>query len=441
MSVVSALVGEEFDALKRTTRVAPGRAGTLRSWLRYRCLGMPPLRRRVSSLPVDGGAALQVMLAAARAARDPRARQELRRLLVADLDWKHLTQTAARHRMLVIVARAVLDHAADCVSEDTRATLRRVCRSSTAESMRKLGQLLTVLEVLEEAGIRSLPLKGPVLAQMAYGDLGLRMSSDLDVLLSGTDLRAAVGKLQTRGYRLQLQLGERQMAELVRFGCELWLAPAGGGAPLELHWAIVPRNIGCGLDMDRVGQRAVTVNVLGRAVLWPQADDLFLILCLHGSKHRWGQLELMHSVAELAAKGRDVDWTGLVETATTLGCRRRCLLGGLLAAEVLGAPIPEEFLRQARADRRVVCLSKEARECLSATGREEASVLEAMRWNIATLDTTRRRLAYVLMLTLVPSLGDWERLSLPPRLYPLYYVTRPFRLFAKYVCRWTGLPR
>ena len=395
----------------------------------------------VSSLPVDNDAAPRVMLAAARAARDPRARQELRRLLAPDLDWKHLIRTAARHRMLVIVARAVLDHAADCVSADARATLRCACLSNTAESMRKLEQLLTVLGMLEEAGIRALPLKGPVLAQRAYGDVGLRTSFDLDVLVAETDVRAAVGKLQTRGYRPQLLLEEKQMAELVRFNCELGLAPAGGGTLLELHWAIVPKTIGCHLDMDRVGRRALTVNVLGRAVPWPQADDLFLILCLHGSKHRWGQLELIHLVAEVAAKERDMDWNGLVETATTLGCRRRCLLGGLLAADMLGAPIPEEFLRQARHDRRVARLSKEARERLFAAGRDEVSMLEDIRWNMATLDTARRRLAYVLMLALRPSPGDWERLSLPARLYPLYYVIRPFRLFAKYVCRWSGPPR
>ncbi len=56
-------------------------------------------------------------------------------------------------------------------------------RRITLANLDLTAELIRVLDSLDAAGIRGLPFKGPVLAQTAYGGVGLRRFLDLDVLV------------------------------------------------------------------------------------------------------------------------------------------------------------------------------------------------------------------------------------------------------------------
>jgi hypothetical protein len=58
-----------------------------------------------------------------------------------------------------------------------------------------------LLDALEAAGIRALPLKGPYLGEWLYGDPGLRGSTDIDLLVGPGSLATAVEVAVARGYR------------------------------------------------------------------------------------------------------------------------------------------------------------------------------------------------------------------------------------------------
>ena len=45
------------------------------------------------------------------------------------------------------------------------------------------GELARILTGFERAQVKAIPYKGPTLAQLVYGDLGLRSFSDLDFLV------------------------------------------------------------------------------------------------------------------------------------------------------------------------------------------------------------------------------------------------------------------
>lgn len=60
---------------------------------------------------------------------------------------------------------------------------------------------LAVLDELEAAGIRSLPLKGSTLARALYGDTAMRTSIDVDVLVAPEDLAHATAVVRRMGWR------------------------------------------------------------------------------------------------------------------------------------------------------------------------------------------------------------------------------------------------
>lgn len=60
---------------------------------------------------------------------------------------------------------------------------------------------LQVLDLLERAGIRALPLKGSILARDLYGDVAARSSIDIDILVDRDDLDRAVAAVADLGWR------------------------------------------------------------------------------------------------------------------------------------------------------------------------------------------------------------------------------------------------
>ncbi|RXM21985.1 hypothetical protein EO238_26195, partial [Citrobacter sp. AAK_AS5] len=63
--------------------------------------------------------------------------------------------------------------------------------------------LLRLQQLMESHGIRLVPIKGPVLARLAYGDVALRQFEDLDLIVRRPDLVCAVDLLERDGFGLR----------------------------------------------------------------------------------------------------------------------------------------------------------------------------------------------------------------------------------------------
>jgi hypothetical protein len=86
-----------------------------------------------------------------------------------------------------------------------------------------------------------------------------------------------------------------------------------------------------------------TVSIQGKQMLTLSAEDSFLVLCAHGSKHLWKRLGWICDVAQLVSRQHDLDWTVIFERAADLGLVRILWLGLLLASNLLGVALPLEL--------------------------------------------------------------------------------------------------
>jgi hypothetical protein len=88
-----------------------------------------------------------------------------------------------------------------------------------------------VIQALEAAGIRALPLKGPFLARRAHGDPGMRIAGDIDLLVAADNLERAETLLRREGYKSSSATGTR-LPELHQ-ALEHRSLPA-----VDLHWRV-----------------------------------------------------------------------------------------------------------------------------------------------------------------------------------------------------------
>ena len=94
---------------------------------------------------------------------------------------------------------------------------------------------LQLVRRLEQAGVSPVILKGPHLAQRLYGDVGMRASNDVDLLVAPEQFHAAVRALELAGY--QSEGKAPWISDLPLF--EASLTPLDDWRPpVDLHWRL-----------------------------------------------------------------------------------------------------------------------------------------------------------------------------------------------------------
>lgn len=175
-----------------------------------------------------------------------------------------------------------------------------------------------------------------------------------------------------------------------------------------------------------------TSSFCGAEVLFFSPEDLLFVLCGHGAKHRWGRLEWICDISELIRGYQtQIDWNEVIESAERFGIRRMVFLGLHLAAELLESPVPEEVLQAIRTDVTVTRLGADVRRRLSSPP-TAAGIFANSFFYIRARERRADRMRYLVRLLLRPTPGDWSLIQLPAHLHFLYYLLRPFRLFARH---------
>ena len=118
-----------------------------------------------------------------------------------DVDWSKLTSTVARHRLQGLLVSAVANRQI-AATADQRAEIALRELDLTRDRFWHDVRLLQVTASLEDAGIEYRVLKGPAFGSLDYPDRIMRPTGDVDLLLRGNDLMAAVDTLCDEGASL-----------------------------------------------------------------------------------------------------------------------------------------------------------------------------------------------------------------------------------------------
>ena len=191
---------------------------------------MRPVSR---SLQDDSDAALEpIFLLAGCEGRRAQLRGRLREVL-ARADFEALALGLARRRLLPLIGGRALEAAGDLCPPEFEKAVETARRESRVRGLAIEDATRHAVERLAGAGIRALPLKGPLLAQEAHGDIGLRDTRDVDLLVPRDRLRDAAHLLAEAGVSAPDDpLRDNGLPDL-------HLALRGPERPtVELHWRV-----------------------------------------------------------------------------------------------------------------------------------------------------------------------------------------------------------
>jgi len=155
--------------------------------------------------------------------------------IAAQVDWARLAESLRARKLLSSLGPNVVELAGGQESvEFTHAVDEAI---TTGHRHASFLQLLSTraIGMLGDAGIRAATLKGPVLGQAIYGDIGRRLSSDIDLLVAPEQLNAAVEVIRGLGYAAPADHVEESGLPMLHFV----LVHEGGDLPaVELHWRV-----------------------------------------------------------------------------------------------------------------------------------------------------------------------------------------------------------
>ncbi len=357
------------------------------------------------------------------------------------LDWTELLRLAEQHGVLPLAARNLIDYARGLPPEVERA-LRSAYGTNLQRSLRFAAELARIVQRFERVQLRAVPYKGPVLAQLLYGDLGLRSFGDLDILISPADFDRAKQALAEIEYHPSSVFTPAVERFWLRTGYECSFDGAAGKHLVELQWAPLPRFYAVDLRVEDLLARAGRTVVGGSEVPCLAPEDSLLVLCLHAAKHLWTRLIWLADIAETlrsqsrsssqtSSRNQTIDYALVFSRARALGIARILGVSFWLVKNLLHAKLPGPAEEMIAADRQVPALGSEFAERLTRSASYDFESTEYFRLILKLRERRGDRWRYLWRLFWTPGVGDIATVRLPEALFPLYRFVRMGRLIGK----------
>jgi hypothetical protein len=366
-------------------------------------------------------------------------------------DWRPFATACENHQIAPLVFCRLRNLAADSIPSELLDHLRARFYEVSAHNYYLARKLVELIWRLEAHRVPVLAYKGPAAAMAAYGDLALRQYEDLDLVIPKEHLSKALDLMTQQGFRI-IPYSSRCGFHFVPYSIRpensrhvakyhvVTLEALDNTFFVDLHWQLANDDgRAFSPEMEKVWDRAETLELPQGSVSTFCREDLFLALCYHGTKHRWSCLKWLLDVAELLRKAETLNWSRIRQmTAGPSLAGASAALAILLARDLLGVPVPPQAREALPFTQRTIYVATTIREEILLAG-------HADRNNHATLlELEGRFLAWMKYLCIQypgwwldgvfgqVSPNDRSLIALPEKFQFLYHFIRPARLVVKH---------
>jgi hypothetical protein len=351
------------------------------------------------------------------------------------VDWQAFVALIDRHLVAPFVHSQLSSWGAGVVPDHVQSQIRERYRSNGLHALLLASEFTRLAKLFETNGIPVLPLKGFALAVQVYGDLSMRHSGDLDVLVPPRDADSAAELLRSNGY-VNIDSSVRHTAyqreRIKQFRNHFVYRNQEKGIKLELHWRLLEPRYLFNVSLDELLARAQTIVVGDRQLKVLSIEDTLLFALTHGASHAWNHLFWLCDVSRILRQGCGLDWHRIVGRAVQLGISRPLAQGLILSHQLLDTSVPYEVLVVAERDPVIQSLLETAIQAIrrqdpfptTLTGR-----IQDVRYQIKLSRSVVHKLDHVGSRLL--DIDGWDSLPLPNALFPLYYLLGPLTWMAR----------
>lgn len=373
-----------------------------------------------------------------------------------DIDWDSFLASATFHGVLPILATHLKK--CDCLGmpNEFKSKVQEQHARLIKRNMFLTGELFRLKTQLDRENIKFVCMKGPTLAQSAYGDVGMRSFGDLDIFVCRHSAWAAHNALIQSGFE-QVQGNGRPTSPLyIRLLHEQEFRSKS--AAVDLHWEPQPCFIVKFTD-EQIERNTVAQTLLGRAVNVFSPEMQFLILCANGVKGYWSKLVYLVDLAMLlrncSLDERKLQVLLEETNSIKLVAFAMAMLKSVIsydAGHARGLKIPfvsqlansifdastlqnvSARTRPSQLARELAALHDDALFHLNELNDPEISGRAKhlkLRYQLALRSSFLERTQLACRGVFVPTISDWRAVPLPASMFVCYYLIRPVRLISE----------
>jgi hypothetical protein len=357
----------------------------------------------------------------------------------SSLDWNEIIRLAEHHGVLPLAARNLIEQGRGLPPEIEH-TLRSAYELNLKRGLWFAAELARIIRHLDRRQgdhpqtdrqqFPVVPFKGPILAQSLYGETGLRSFSDLDLLISSSDVERAKQALAEIGYSPAKMFTPAVERFWLQNGYEQSFNGAAGDNLVELQWALLPSFYAVDLKVEDLLARSGHAIVAGCQMRCLSPEDSLTVLSLHAAKHLWGRLIWLVDIAG-TLRACNIDYGLVFYNARSLGIARILGVTFWLVKNVLHAELPDAGEEMIASDPTAPVLGQEFAARLMRAATYDFESTEYFRLIMKLRERRGDRWRYLWRLFWTPGEGDLAALHLPEALFPLYRIVRVGRLMRK----------
>lgn len=326
----------------------------------------------------------------------------------------------------------------DCLSTDSRCQFIDLHRGRALRALARSGEMASVSKKLKQEGFEVRFWKGSALSMLLYGDLTSRPTRDIDLLIKQEELMPIRECLLELGYKDVILLEDPIIPGYMSVHRE-WVMhrviTGGENVYIELQtspvmgWSI-PR-----ASMEMAFRGLDQLDLGGVMLPIPDPGTHFLLVAAHhGFSEGWRQLR---QVCDMVAFARlpvgVINWEEVLEIAQAMDLERPMIIGWGLARDLAGVRIPDAFRGRVEREIRLIAMAK-SRLFRSPLPFKSELTWDSVIWQWRLASNLRSRTRLVLgnlKKRFSPGYDEFRAISLPPGMFGLYYLMKPFRLFLK----------
>jgi hypothetical protein len=170
-------------------------------------------------------------------------------------EWQAVAVLAKRHAVAPQLHHR-LKQLGIPLPDPVAAELKGALLRNTARNMRLYQELGSLLRKLQAEKIPVIVLKGAYLAEAVYDNIGLRMMTDIDLLIPEKDVEKAIGLLETAGFKPERPFFPEADGVLHYHAPPM----VKNGTFVELHWNLTRESNLPGLNTEELWARSRPVS-------------------------------------------------------------------------------------------------------------------------------------------------------------------------------------
>lgn len=371
----------------------------------------------------------KILLLCARTQLNPEIKSKLIKLIHSDIEWEYLLKVAAIHRLTPLLYHNLNSICPELVPEDILDELKNYFNVNVRKNLLMTGELIKILKLFKTNGIDVIPYKGPVLADLAYGNIIFREFGDIDILINKLDVLTAKNLMISNGYELYapIKINDKFYMKLES---EFQFINKNTGTIIELKWKIEGNFFYLPKNSNNVLKHLEKIDSNGFEICTFSPVNLILILCIHAAKHDWNRLSWICDISELVKSQENINWQEILDKSEKMNIKRILLVNLLLANDLFKLELSYDILMSINSDSSILSISNQIKKRIFEN--KSLNIFHKLISDLEKRDSLIYGFRDCINGLTRPTYADFIEISLPEFLIFLYFLIRPFLLLKRY---------